>query len=324
MWAYVLAAPRRFEKVDVPAPQAGDLGDGQVLLRSLAGGICGSDAPDFRGLRAPLVARDNGPGAPGLPGFPMHEVVGEVVASRDASLAPGTRVVGWADSANAIAEYVVTAGAGLAEYDAALAPATAVLLQPLACVLSAVDRLGSLTGAEVAVLGQGPIGVLFSHVIKDRGARRVTGVDVVDRGDIAGLFGVDEAVHGATGRWTAHLDDDQRPGVVVEAIGHQTATLGDAVDAVAPAGLIHYFGIPEEHPYALDMWKFLRKQLTMQAGTTLERRRYLQAAGRYLAAHRVLAEHYVTHTYEVGDVQAAYECADVPATGRLKVAVSMA
>ncbi|WP_063732863.1 zinc-binding dehydrogenase [Streptomyces sp. RTd22] len=327
MWAYVLAAPRRFEKVDVPAPEAGDLRDGQVLLRTLAGGICGSDAPDFRGLRTPLVARDRpdeGPGAPGLPGFPMHEVVGEVVASRDPSLKPGARVVGWADSADAIAAYVVTAGAGLAECDPALEPTVAALLQPLACVLSAVDRLGALDGADVAVLGQGPIGILFSHVIKERGARRVTGVDVVDRDDVAGLFGVDEAVRGASGRWAAHLADDRRPGVVVEAIGHQTATLGDAIDAVAPSGLIHYFGIPEEHPYALDMWKFLRKQLTMQAGTTLERRRYLQAAGQYLAAHRVLADHYVTHTYGVGDVQAAYECADVPAEGRLKVAVSMA
>ncbi|WP_208949140.1 hypothetical protein [Streptomyces violaceusniger] len=73
---------------------------------------------------------------------------------------------------------------------------------------------------------------------------------------------------------------------------------------MAPSGLIHYFGIPEEHPYALDMWKFLRKHLTLQAGTTLERRRHLQAAGRYLAAHRPLAERYVTHTYEVGDIQA--------------------
>ncbi|WP_208949139.1 alcohol dehydrogenase catalytic domain-containing protein [Streptomyces violaceusniger] len=218
MWAYVPAAPRRFEKVDVPAPEAGDLRDGQVLLRTLAGGICGSDAPDFRGLRAPLTARDKGPGAPALPGFPMHEVVGEVLASKDASLAPGARVVGWADSANAIAEYVVTAGGGLAEYDTAPEPAIAVLLQPLACVLSAVDRLGPLDGADVAVLGQGPIGILFSHVIKERGARRVTGVDVVDRADHAALFGVDEAVHGATGRWAAQLADDRRPGVIVEAI----------------------------------------------------------------------------------------------------------
>lgn len=324
MWAYMLAAPGRFERVEVPTPAGDDLRDGQVLLRSLAGGICGSDTPDFQGLRAPLALEDNGIGAPGPPGHPMHEVVGEVVVSRDATLAPGDRVVGWADSANAIAEYVVTAGAGLARYDAALEPAVAVLLQPLACVLSAVDRLGPLDGADVAVLGQGPIGVLFSHVMKQRNARHVTGVDLVDRADVADLFGVDEVVHGATGRWAHRLADDRRPSVIVEAIGHQTATLGDAIDAVAPSGQVYYFGIPETHPYPLDLWKFLRKQLTMRAGTTLSRRPYLELAGKYLAEHRFLAERYVTHTYEVGDIQAAYDRAQVPAEGRLKVAVSMA
>lgn len=323
MWAYMLAAPGRFEKVDVSAPAADDLRDGQVLLRTLAGGICGSDLPSFRGYRAPLAVEDNGPYAPRCPGYPMHEVVGEVVASRDAALAPGARVVGWAHAANAIAEYVVTEGEGLTQYDAALEPATAVMLQPLACVLYAVDRLGALDGADVAVLGQGPVGVLFSHVMKQRGARRVTGVDLVDRSDVADLFAVDEAVHGAAERWAARLTDDRRPSVIVEAIGHQTATLSDAIDAVAPSGLVYYFGIPEARPYPFDLWKFLRKQLTMRAGATQSRRPYLELAGKYLAEHRFLADRYVTHKYEVADVQAAYDNANIPAKGRLKVAVSM-
>ncbi|WP_344595930.1 alcohol dehydrogenase catalytic domain-containing protein [Actinomadura vinacea] len=319
----MLVAPGRFEKVDVSAPAAGDLRDGQVLLRTLAGGICGSDLPRFRGFRTPLADGEVGPYAAKIPGYPMHEVVGEVVASRCDSLSPGALVVGWANSFNAIAEYVVTDGDGLLRYDAALEPTVAILLQPLACVLYAVDQLGPLDGAGVAVLGQGPFGVLFSHVIKQRGARRVTGVDLVDRGDVAGFFAVDEAVHGATERWAAQLADDRRPNVIVEAIGHQHETLGDAIDAVAPSGLVYYFGIPEARPYALDLWKFLRKQLTMRAGATQSRRRYLRLAGEYLAEHPVLADRYVTHTFDVADIQAAFEAANVPAEGRLKVAVSM-
>ncbi|XVQ11052.1 zinc-binding dehydrogenase [Spirillospora sp. CA-255316] len=320
----MLVAPGRFEKVDVPAPAPGDLRDGQVLLRTLAGGICGSDLPRFRGYRAPLADAEIGPYAARIPGYPMHEVVGEVVASRDASLRPGARVVGWANAFDAIAEYVVTDGDGLLRYDAALEPTAAVLLQPLACVLYAVDRLGPLDGAGVAVLGQGPFGVLFSHVVKQRGARRVTGVDLVDRSDVAGLFAVDEAVHGTTERWAAQLADDRRPDVVVEAIGHQHETLGDAVDAVAPSGLVYYFGIPEARPYAFDLWKFLRKQLTLRAGATQSRLRYLRLAQEHLAEHRFLADGYVTHTFGVDEIQAAYDCANVPAKGRLKVAVSMA
>ena len=156
--------------------------------------------------------------------------------------------------------------------------------------------------------------------MKQRGARRVTGVDLVD---VADLFAVDEAVHGATARWAARLADDRRPSVVVEAIGHQTATLSDAVDAVAPSGLVYYFGIPEPRRCAFDLWKFLRKHLTLRAGAPLSRRPCLELAGKYLAEHRFLADRYVTHTYGVADVQAAYDAANVPAKGRLKVVVSM-
>ena len=46
----------------------------------------------------------------------------------------------------------------------------AVGLQPLACVLYAVEQLPDLTGRHVAVIGQGSIGLLFSYVAKALGA----------------------------------------------------------------------------------------------------------------------------------------------------------
>ena len=93
MWAMRLAGPGAFERITVPVPTAGDLGDGQVLLRTLAGGICGSDLPYFRGAHPlPEVPGLTGRLASELPGFPMHEVVGEVVASRH----PDTAEIGRA------------------------------------------------------------------------------------------------------------------------------------------------------------------------------------------------------------------------------------
>jgi L-iditol 2-dehydrogenase len=323
MWAYSLTLPRHFERVEVPTLDVQQLQPGQVLLRTLAGGICGSDLPGFAGELSPLT-EDTGRYAADQPGFPMHEVVGEVVASRTPRLAEGSLVVGWATTRSAIAEYVVTEGDSLAGYDARLEPTTAVLLQPLACVLYAVDQLGPIEGRAVAVIGQGPIGILFSHVLKHRArAGRLTGVDPVDRSDVASAFGVDEMVQSTSERWAARLEEHDRPEVIVEAVGHQTETLGDAIEAVAVSGLVSYFGVPVFHPYAIDMWKLMRKQVTLKAGTTLSRSQYLVSADTYLAEHPLLAEQYATHRYPVAEVTDAYQTASIPAKGRLKVVVAM-
>jgi len=165
VWAYRLVAPYTFERVGIPEKTPECLGDRQVLLHFLAAGICGSDLPGFRGAKGRL-AGDTGLSAAEMDGFPIHEVVGEVIASRHRSHGVGDRVVGWASGFDGLMEYVVTDGDGLAPYDPALAPRHAVALQPLACVLYALEQLPSLKGSHIAVVGQGPIGLLFSYVAK--------------------------------------------------------------------------------------------------------------------------------------------------------------
>lgn len=323
MWAYSLTEPRKFSRVEVPPPGETDLREGQVLIRTLAGAICGSDLGFFAGHPSTRF-QDQGPYAANIPGYPMHEVVGEVLASRSPLYAPGARVVGWAEYDNAVSEIIVTDGEQVVQVDEDLEPAKAVLIQTLACVIYAVDQIGDVEGQSVAVLGQGPIGMLFSHVLKSRGASHVTGVDLVDRSDLSTDFGVDEAIHGSVERWVSQLGDADRPSVVVEAIGHQASTISDAVEAVAPGGRIYYFGIPETRPVAFDLYRFLRKSLTLKAGSTLSRHHSLEVARDHLKANASLAERYVTHVFDVEDVQRAYDKAFVPARGRLKVAVRMA
>ncbi|MDP5181631.1 zinc-binding dehydrogenase [Blastococcus sp. BMG 814] len=324
MWAQRLSGPFAFERVEVAAPRAEDLAAGQVLLATRAGGICGSDLPFFKGapfLHAPNPAdRTVTP----VPGFPLHEVVGEVVASRHPAHFPGDLVVGWAAAFDGIAELLVTDGDGLAGYDTALPPTTAVMLQPLACVLYAAEQLGDVRGKAVAVVGQGPIGLLFSHVLKQRGARHVVGIDRVDRSAAAGAFGVDETVTASASRWAATLPDADRPSVVVEAVGHQVTTLQDCLAAAAPGGEILYFGIPDDPVYPLDMITFLRKNLTLRAGVTLERARVLRDAGAYLAAHPGLPDVYVSDVHPVDDVQTAFAAAIQPRAGQYKIVLDTA
>jgi threonine dehydrogenase-like Zn-dependent dehydrogenase len=292
-----------------------------VLLRFLAAGVCGSDLPAFRGAQGRLPG-DTGASAAEMPGFPVHEVVGDVLASRHPDHQPGDRVVGWASAFDGLMERVATDGDGLAPYDAALDPAHAIALQPLACVLYALEQLPDLYGRHVAVIGQGSIGLLFSYAAKVAGAGRVTGVDPIDRDGIANTFGVDTVVRATSDRWLRHLAPNDRPDIVIEAVGHQVATLGHAIEATAPGGTVFYFGVADDETYPISMRTMLRNNLTLKSGVTLDRRRVLDLASAFVADHPELLAAYVTHTFGIDDVQAAFELACRPTPERVKIAIA--
>lgn len=320
MWSYRLDAPYAFTRHDVPEPSADALPDGHVLLRFLAAGVCGSDIPGFRGTQGRLPG-DTGCSAAGMNGFPIHEIAGEVLASRHSEHSVGDRVVGWASGFDGLMERVVADGDGLASHPSEMTAQHAVALQPLACVLYAVEQLGDLTGKRVAVIGQGSIGLLFSYVTKAFGAAHVTGIDPVDRAELASAFGVDRTVRSSSDRWVRHLGTGRRPDVVIETVGHQVATLGHAIEAAAFGGTVFYFGVPDDDAYPINMRIMLRNNLTLKSGVTLERRRVLAAAAEFASSHPDLLPAYLTHTFDVADVQSAFELACRPAPDRVKIAL---
>jgi L-iditol 2-dehydrogenase len=320
MWCYRLVAPFTFERFDLPEPDPEQLTDGQVLLRFLAAGICGSDLPGFRGAQGRLPG-DTGCCAAEMDGFPIHEIVGEVLASAHPDHAVGDRVVGWASGFDGLQAQVVADGNGLAGYDEGLTPQHAIGLQPLACVLYAVEQLPDLTGKRVAVIGQGSIGLLFSYVAKAAGAAQVTGVDPVDREALAPIFGVDTVVHATSDRWVRHLGVADRYDVVVEAVGHQVGTLGHAIEAAAFGATVFYFGVADDDIYPISIRTMLRNNLTLKSGVTLERRRMLAAADDYARAHPELLPAYLTHTFAPHEAQSAFELACRPDPKRTKIAI---
>jgi threonine dehydrogenase-like Zn-dependent dehydrogenase len=308
VWAYAISAPGRFERVEVPVPEAGD---DRVVARLLAGGICGSDLPSFVGRRNTFVDFY------GQPGYPLHEVVGEVVSG---ALPAGTRIVGWAEHHLGLAEFFV------ARVDAITAvgefsDVEATVVQPLCTVLHQLDRLGDVRGARAAVIGQGSIGLLFSHALKARGAASVTGVDRVDRADVADAFGVDETVREDATAWAA--DCDASFDIVVEAVGHHAGPLEAAVTALAPGGTVLGFGVPDDSHYAFPFKAFFRKHATLIAGAATDRAAALAQAREYLLEHRALLDPYVTTVVGVHEAQRAFETALIPARGQIKIALQV-
>lgn len=316
MWALRQPGPGRFERVEVATPGEADLGDGEVIVRTGAGAICGSDLPKFRGV----VDIDHM--QHGEPGAPLHEVVGEVVASRSARLPVGSRVVGRARDFNGLAEYFVNPAEEMHIVAGDVDDVHATIIQPVGTVLSALDRVPDVRGARVAVIGLGPLGLLFTHALKTMGAGAVIGVDRVDRSDVATAFGIDELVVANARQWAGEAwADDKRPALCVDAVGHHQDIIADAVDVLSPHGHLLVFGLPEDH-YVIPMRPFFRKQLTMRAGTTTDWPRYLAEAETYLDAHPELRESYITDVYPMSQAEEAFESYGRPAEGRLKVALT--
>ena len=67
MWSYRIVAPYEFERTTIAEKTPDDLSDGQVLLRFLAAGVCGSDMPAFRGSRGRLPGEERPCYSHGLP-----------------------------------------------------------------------------------------------------------------------------------------------------------------------------------------------------------------------------------------------------------------
>lgn len=320
MWARRLTAPRTFSVIEAPEPIARV--DGEVIVRPIVGGVCGSDLPYFLGRNVPnplLPATLTG--GDFSAGQPLHEILAEVVDSLDPERRPGELVVGWATGLDGFAELVRTHGNNLTPAPSHVPPEVGILVQPLACVIEVVDDLDLRGVDHVAVIGMGPIGQLFAHVLKDRGIDRVTGVDRLDRSSRAVPMGCDEFVHRSSDRWSLELAESDRPKVVIEAAGHNVATLTDAITAVAENGHVFAFGVPDDPVYPFPMSMFLRKHLSLASGVTRTetRARRLRQAVDYLLTHPDLEQGYVTDVMSVDDAHDAYNAAVNPRPDQGKV-----
>ena len=138
MWAHRLIAPGQLEAVEVDEP--GEPRPGRVVARFEAGGICGSDLPSFLGARDSMLGASHG-----KPGYPLHELVGEVEASAADDLPVGARVVGWAEWHLGLAEKFVARADHVCRSTTSSRPPSATVIQPLCTVLYAVAGSATCT-----------------------------------------------------------------------------------------------------------------------------------------------------------------------------------
>jgi len=250
----------RIEPVAVP-----EIGASDVLVRVKAALTCGTDVKVFRrGYHARMIIP---------PAVFGHELAGDVVALGQSvtGLRLGQRVVA-ANSApcrecyycqrglenlcedllfnnGAYAEYIRIPGRiverNTHELPAHVSYQDAALAEPLACVLRGLEETGMRPGDDVAVVGLGPIGLMFVRLAKTRGARVIALGQRRTQLEHAEALGADELLLASEiedpVRAVRNLTHGRGADVAVEAVGKpQTWEL--CVRLVRKGGTVNFFG----------------------------------------------------------------------------------
>ena len=336
MKALIVYGPGDLRIDDLPrvAPQPG-----QVLVRNTHGGICGSDLHYYRHgavgaftLREPLVLG--------------HEVVGRVeldptgtlpkttaVAIHPASpcgccpeCATGTRNVcrnaryfgsaaSFPHTQGAFAEYMVVRQDQVRVLPTTLPLSRAVLAEPLAVGLHALNRAGGVTGAKVLVSGSGPIGILAAGAAKMLGAEEVWTTDVLEQPlKIALDVGVDHAVQiGTEDLPDRHFD------VAIEASGASVA-IGPTLAAVRPRGIMVQLGMFPPGPRPTELSALVAKEIDLRGAFRFDTEFDESIA---LLAGSAALDPVITHSFALRDAVAAMDiAADAASSGKVVLRLS--
>jgi L-iditol 2-dehydrogenase len=303
MKAVHLSAPGQVEVREVPVPS---LEAGDILVAMGACGLCGTDIEKMRGLytAAPPVLGHEAAGAvvavgegvdgvrPGDRVFPHHHVpCGECEYCRRGSptmcpeyrqhhLDPG----GFAERFR-VPAWIVARG-GVLPLPDGVSFEDAAFVEPLACCLRALDRFRVPDGADVLLLGAGPMGLLLQQLLPRYGAAEVIVSEPSPyRRRFAERLGADrvldprredvgERVRGRTGGRGADL--------VVVATGSGRA-LRDAFGAVRDGGTVGLVGLPAADVPIEDASQLVTRELAVlasNAATEDETQRALDLIGR--------------------------------------------
>lgn len=307
-------------------------GPGQVLVRTAAGGICGSDLHYYHHggfgpvrLKQPMVLG--------------HEVSGRVaeVGAEVSGLAPGELVAinpsrpcgrcrycreGQANHCLDMRFYgsampfphvqgafrealVVDAAQCVKAGD--VSPGEAAMAEPLSVALHALRQAGPLLGRRVLVTGCGPIGVLTILAARRAGAAEIVATDIEDRPlEHAAAAGADRTINVAkeADALAAYGADKGHFDVHCEASGAQPA-LAAGIAAVRPRGVVVQLGMGGD--MSLPMTQITVKELELRGSFRFHEE--FPLAVEMIAKGLIAVKPLITHTIAFDKAVEAFELA---------------
>jgi L-iditol 2-dehydrogenase len=324
MLALRIAELEKLEVVDIPRPQVAAT---DLLLRVASAGICGTDSHILHGaypVDFPLIPGHEYAGVVEAIGDDVkdfrlgdHVVVDPIIGCSvcffcrrgKSNLCKNLKCLG-ANVPGGFAEYSLVPARQAYKLPESLSLAHAVLTEPLACCLHAVDLSGLTSGDRVVIFGAGPMGVLVLQLAQLHGASEIQVVEPQEgrrrRVTNLGASGVVD-----TGR-ESPVDEIRRrfpegAEVVFECSGNINA-LRHATNVVMRGGTIIVQGVckQEDHLELNPFWA-TDSEVTIR-GTSANPGKTCRAID-LLASGRIDAEAVVTHRFSLKDAEKAYRCA---------------
>jgi len=274
----------RLEEVDIPQPN-----ENEILVKIKAALTCGTDVKTYKRGHPTIIKK--------VPSPFGHEFSGDVVAvgKNVDNFKIGDRVVGgnsapcfrcyfcklglYSQCENlvylngAFAEYIVVPEQ-IVKYNYYKIPdglhyEEAALVEPLASALHGIDETPIKIGDEVAVLGVGPIGLMFTKLATLKGARVIT-VDLSDyRLEESRKFGAVMTINAGKQDPVKAVKENttygKGPAIVIEATGNPEVW-EEAIRMVRPGGLVNLFGGTKSGTtFNIDCQLFHYSELTVKA-----------------------------------------------------------
>jgi L-iditol 2-dehydrogenase len=275
MRAIKFTGPRKLVLIDdAPRPE---LADGEALVHCHYVALCGTNMAPYLGVGRWANMVSTSP-----PGWLGHENIGTIVESRAPGWEPGTLVLAHPEDYNGFAELIRSKARGLARLPANPPDLAALIVaQPLATVLRALARTGPVIGQCCAVLGQGPMGLIFTYMLGRMGARQVIGIDKVAwRLRWSKRFGATDVVDASqedAAEAVKRLTGGRMADFAVEAVGH-VDTLCTTVRLPRRFGRLFVFGVPHFDLQEFPWYQAMASELDIHTSMGPECMDYFQTA----------------------------------------------
>jgi L-iditol 2-dehydrogenase len=323
-------------RADVPQP-----GPGQVLVRSVLAGVCGSDTHAAAGLH-PWIS---------LPYVPGHEVVGVVAETGGgvSSPEPGRRVtvepylpcwnckqclqglenlcenlgfLGCGDPQGAMADYFTVDARRIHVIPDELDDRAGALIEPLSTPVHAVRLAGGVAGRTVAILGAGAIGLLLLRTVVSQGAKRVVVTAPRDeRRQLALALGADAAVDAfapdAVDQVRTALGESAD--VVFDCVASES-TIRQAIGMADKGGTVVVVGVPSGE-VRLPLQLVQDRQIRIQGSATYLREDVVGSI-ELLRSGVVRPDDFITSVVPMESVAEAFEQAASPAHIKVLLAIT--
>ena len=248
---YVSRGHLEFVEVADPTPAPS-----QVLVQLNITAVCGSDV-----MQLYYSNPDKYPLAPGMSG---HECVGVVIDAGTSDFHNGQRVLIIPPDFNGWSPYLSIDPKWLIPIPDSLSFEQGVMAQLLGCVIWSLKKIDSVYDKNVAVVGQGPAGLLFTKLLSNMGAKRVIGLDLDDyRLSVARQMGATHTLNATDnddyGAQVRDITEGKLADLAIEVVG-LPKTVDMTIDLGRQFADLLIFGIPKETPTPIDLYKSLRRQ----------------------------------------------------------------